>query len=157
MTVSILVVDDEPDAVELFRQCFRREVRGGTYAMHFAGSGEGALQLLATGIEPQLIGILSDINMPGMDGLALLQEVKRRRPDLPVIMVTAYGDDERRQRANEYGAADFITKPVDFDFLKAQLQRLQVTSTREVLAPSESPNALRSLAGPKSSSASPPD
>ena len=131
MTVSILVVDDEPDAVELFRQCFRREVRGGTYAMHFAPSGEGALQLLAAGIEPQLTAILSDINMPGMDGLALLQEVKRRRPDLPVIMVTAYGDDERRQGASEYGAADFITKPVDFDLLKAQLRLLRASSTRE--------------------------
>jgi CheY-like chemotaxis protein len=128
MTVSILVVDDEPDAVELFRQCCRREVRGGAYTMHFAASGEGALQLLAAGIEPQLVGILSDINMPGMDGLALLREVKRRRPDLPVIMVTAYGDDERRQRASEYGAADFITKPVDFDFLKAQLRWLQAPS-----------------------------
>ena len=139
MTVSILVVDDEPDAVELFRQCFRREVRGGTYAMHFAGSGERVLQLLAAGVEPQLSVILSDINMPGMDGLALLREVKRRRPDLPVIIVTAYGDDERRQGASEYGAADFITKPVDFDFLKAQLRRLQVSSTRESARTFEEP------------------
>jgi CheY-like chemotaxis protein len=76
MTVSILAVDDEPDAVELFRQCFRRKVRDGTYAMHFAASGEGALQLLATGIEPPLIVILSDIKMPGMDGLALLREIR---------------------------------------------------------------------------------
>ena len=128
MTVSILVVDDEPDAVELFRQCFRREVRGGTYAMHFAGSGERALELLSTGVEPQLSVILSDINMPGMDGLALLREVKRRRPDLPVIIVTAYGDDERRRRAREWGAAEFITKPVNFDFLKAQLRQLSVPS-----------------------------
>ena len=69
--------------------------------------------------------ILSDINMPGVDGLALLREIKERRPELPVIMVTAYGDDERRRRASEYGAANFITKPVDFNFLKAQLSRLQ--------------------------------
>ena len=59
-----------------------------------------------------------------MDGLALLREIKRTRPDLPVMMVTAYGDDERRQRASEYGAAEFITKPVDFDVLKAQLRQL---------------------------------
>ena len=85
MTVSILVVDDEPDVVELFRQRFRREVRGGTYAMHFAASGEGALQLLTVGIEPQLIVILSDINMPGMDGLSLLRAIKAAYPDLPVI------------------------------------------------------------------------
>jgi CheY-like chemotaxis protein len=124
VSVSILIVDDEPDVAELFRQRFRREARQGTYVLHFAGSGEDALQLLAHGIEPQLIVILSDINMPGMDGLSLLREIKRRRPDLPVMMVTAYGDDERRRRASQYGAAEFITKPVDFDLLKRQLQQL---------------------------------
>ena len=124
MTVSILVVDDEPDVADLFRQRFRRETRDGTYVMHFADSGEAALQQLSGGIEPQLIVILSDINMPGMDGLALLRKVKRRHPDLPVMMVTAYGDDERRQRAEQYGACEFITKPVDFDTLKAQLRQL---------------------------------
>jgi len=72
-------------------------------------------------IRPELIVILSDINMPGMDGLELLREIKTRRPDLPVMMVTAYGDDERRRRASEFGAAEFITKPVDFDLLKTQL------------------------------------
>ena len=124
MSVSILVVDDEPDVAELFRLRFRREARQGTYVLHFAGSGEEALDQLAGDITPELIVILSDINMPGMDGLTLLQEVKRRRPGLPVMMVTAYGDDERRRRASEYGATDFITKPVDFDFLKRQLQQL---------------------------------
>jgi CheY-like chemotaxis protein len=124
MTVSILVVDDESDVGELFRQRFRREVRQGTYAMHFANSGEEALEKLADGIEPTLIVILSDINMPGMDGLTLLREIKSRRPDLPVMMVTAYGDDERRRLAEEYSAAQFITKPVDFDLLKAQLRQL---------------------------------
>jgi CheY-like chemotaxis protein len=124
MSVSILVVDDEPDVAELFRQRFRREARQGTYVMHFAGSGEAALEKLADGIEPTLIVILSDINMPGMDGLALLREIKQRRPDLPVMMVTAYGDDERRRRASELGAFEFITKPVDFDKLKAQLREL---------------------------------
>ena len=109
---------------ELFRQRFRREVRQGTYVLHFAMSGEEALAKLDGEIEPQLIVILSDINMPGMDGLALLREVKRRHPDLPVMMVTAYGDDERRQRAEQYGASEFITKPVDFDSLKAQLRQL---------------------------------
>ncbi len=124
MTVSILVVDDESDVAELFRQRFRREVRQGTYAMHFANSGEEALERLMGGIEPTLIVILSDINMPGMDGLTLLREIKARQPDLPVMMVTAYGDDERRRVAEELGAAEFITKPVDFDLLKAQLQQL---------------------------------
>jgi CheY-like chemotaxis protein len=124
MSVSILVVDDEPDVPDLFRQRFRREARQGTYVLHFAASGEEALDQLAGEIKPELIVILSDINMPGMDGLELLREVKQRRPGLPVMMVTAYGDDERRRRAAEYGAAEFITKPVDFDVLKSQLQRL---------------------------------
>jgi CheY-like chemotaxis protein len=128
MTVSILVVDDEPDVADLFRQQFRRETRQGTYAMHFAYSGEEALDRLVGGIEPQLIVILSDINMPGMDGLALLREIKQRRPELPVMMVTAYGDEERRRLAEEYGAIEFITKPVDFDFLKGQLRQLPSTA-----------------------------
>jgi CheY-like chemotaxis protein len=128
MSVSILVVDDEPDVAELFRQRFRRETRQGTYVMHFAGSGEDALDLLADEIQPTLIVILSDINMPGMDGLQLLGEIKQRRPDLPVMMVTAYGDNERRRRAAELGAIEFITKPVDFDYLKEQLRQLPSAS-----------------------------
>ena len=124
MSLSILIVDDEPDVAELFRQRFRREVRLGLYVLHFAYSAEEALEKLDTGIRPELIVILSDINMPGMDGLALLHEIKRRWADLPVMMVTAYGDDERRRRAAQYGATEFITKPVDFDLLKEQLRQL---------------------------------
>jgi len=124
MSVSILIVDDEPDVPELFRQRFRREARQGTYVLHFAASGEEALGQLAGDIEPELIVILSDINMPGMDGLELLRQVKAQFPELPVMMVTAYGDDERRRRASEYGAFEFVSKPVDFDMLKEQLRRL---------------------------------
>jgi CheY-like chemotaxis protein len=90
MSVSILIVDDERDVAELFRQHFRREVRQGLYVLHFAYSAEDALQMLADGIRPELIVILSDINMPGMDGLALLCEIKKTWPALPVVMVTAY-------------------------------------------------------------------
>jgi two-component system, response regulator, stage 0 sporulation protein F len=124
VTVSILIVDDEPDVALMFRQRFRREARQGTYALHFAGSGEEALARLEEPIQPEILVILSDINMPGMDGLTLLREVKRRWPELPVMMVTAYGDEERRRRASDYGAVEFLTKPVDFDHLKAQLTRL---------------------------------
>ena len=124
MSVSFLVVDDEPDVAELFRQRFRRETRQGTYVMHFAASGSEALDRLSGEIEPTLAAVLSDINMPGMDGLELLAHIKERFPDLPVMMVSAYGDDERRRRATQYGAAEFITKPVDFDDLKAQLRQL---------------------------------
>jgi len=96
--------------------------------LHFAASGEDALDRLAGEIEPRLIVILSDINMPGMDGLELLHVIKERRPDLPVMMVTAYGDDDRRGRAAQLGAVGFLTKPVDFDLLKAHLQRLPMGS-----------------------------
>jgi CheY-like chemotaxis protein len=124
MVLSILVVDDEADVAELFRQRFRREARQGTYVLHFANSGDQALQLLDDAIEPELLAILSDINMPGMDGLTLLELVKQRFPDLPVMMVTAYGDDDRRRRASELGASAFLTKPVNFDDLKVQLAQL---------------------------------
>src|ERR1700680_2666788 len=86
MSASIIVVDDEPDVAELFRQRFRRESRQGTYVVHFAASGEAALELLSGEIDPGVIVILSDINMPGMDGLQLLGEIKERFPDLPVMM-----------------------------------------------------------------------
>ena len=124
MSVSILVVDDEPDVAELFRQRFRGETRQGKYVLHYATSGAEALDRLAGQIEPTLVAVLSDINMPGMDGLQLLGEIKQRFPDLPVMMVTAYGDDERRRCAEELGAAEFLTKPVDFAQLKAQLRQL---------------------------------
>ena len=124
MSVSILVVDDEPDVAEMFRQRFRREARQGTYVMHFAASGAEALDRLAGEIQPTLIAVLADISMPGMDGLELLAAIKQRFPDLPVMMVTAYGDDDRRRRARELGAFEVLPKPVDFDHLKAQLRQL---------------------------------
>ena len=128
MSVSILVVDDEADVAELFRQQFRREVRQGQYVIHFAQSGQEALDQINQGIRPELIVILSDINMPGMDGLGLLRKIKEQHAHLPVIMVTAYGDDERRAKAAAFGASEFVTKPVDFDLLKHQLQQLGAPS-----------------------------
>jgi CheY-like chemotaxis protein len=124
MAVSILVVDDEPDVAELFRRRFRRELRNQAYVFHFAASGEEALRLLRQGIEPELMLILSDINMPGMNGMELLRTVKRLKPELPVAMITAYGDPDSRQRAIDDGAIDFLTKPIDFHLLKVRMPQL---------------------------------
>jgi CheY-like chemotaxis protein len=146
MSVSILVVDDEADVADLFRQQFRREVRQGQYVIHFAQSAEEALGKLEQGVEPELIVILSDINMPGMDGLGLLRRIKEWRADLPVIMVTAYGDDERRRKASEFGAAEFVTKPVDFDLLRQHLQQLPLPSRPKP------PRSSLSMTSPTSSS-----
>jgi CheY-like chemotaxis protein len=140
MSVSILVVDDEPDVADLFRQRFRRETRQGTDVMHFA-SGAEALDRLAEEIQPTLIAVLSDINIPGIDGLQLLHLIKPRFPDLPVMMVTADGDEERRRLAAEYGAAEFITKPIDFDKLKEQLRQLTLQRTERACEKSSSRSA----------------
>ncbi|MBP2227128.1 response regulator [Azospirillum agricola] len=118
MTLGILVVDDEPDVADLFRQRFRAELRTGQLALHFAASAEQALASLAAGLQPEAVLVLSDINMPGMSGLALLERLRAELPTVPVVMVTAYGDDENRQRALDSGATDLVTKPVDFAALK---------------------------------------
>jgi DNA-binding NtrC family response regulator len=118
MTVRVLVVDDEPDVEVLFRQQFRREVRQGLYTLDFALSGEAALDKLDGRVGRDIILLVSDINMPGMSGLELLPEVKSRRPDLPVFMISAYGDGDTMAAALARGAARFMTKPVDFPQLK---------------------------------------
>src|SRR6202035_1330800 len=100
----------------------------GTYVMHFAASGSEALGDLSGEIEPALVAVLSDINMPGMDGLQLLGEIKQRFPDLPVMLVTAYGEDGRWRRDHDLGASGFIDKPVDFDLLKEQLHQLSANA-----------------------------
>ena len=118
---QILVVDDETDVVDLFKRRFRKELRRGDYVMYFAISGEDALDQLTHGKEPEIMLILSDINMPGMSGFDLLQKAKEKWPSLPVAMITAYGDDESRARAVEAGAIDFLVKPLDFDELKSKI------------------------------------
>jgi CheY-like chemotaxis protein len=121
LSVYILVVDDEPDVEVLFRQQFRRELRAGRFLMEFAPSAPAALQRAAEIREPSLILILSDINMPGMSGLEMLPEVRARRPDVPVIMITAYGDAETRKKAIERGAEGLLTKPIDFAMLRQEI------------------------------------
>jgi CheY-like chemotaxis protein len=118
MKVRVLVVDDEPDVEVLFRQHFRREMRDGLYTLDFALSGQAALCKLTGEVAADIVLVLSDINMPGMSGLDLLPEVKARRPDLAVIMVSAYSDGPTVQIALARGADEFVTKPVDFPRLK---------------------------------------
>ena len=121
MSGYILVVDDEPDVESLFRQQFRRDLRAGRFLMEFARSAPAALQRVVEIREPSLILILSDINMPGMSGLEMLPEVRARRPDVPVILITAYGDAETRKKAIERGAEGLLTKPIDFATLRQEI------------------------------------
>jgi CheY-like chemotaxis protein len=121
VTLLILVVDDEPDVEVLFRQQFRRELRACRFTMEFAQSGDTALQRIADAADVSLILILSDINMPGMTGLELLPKAKAARPDVPVIMITAYGDAETKRKALENGAEALLTKPIDFTALRDEI------------------------------------
>jgi len=117
----ILVVDDEPDVEMLFRQQFRRDLRAGRFTMEFAQSAPAALQCIGDARDTSLILILSDINMPGMSGLELLPKAKAVRPDVPVIMITAYGDAETKRKALESGAEALFTKPIDFVQLRSEI------------------------------------
>jgi CheY-like chemotaxis protein len=121
MSLLILVVDDEPDVEALFRQHFRRDVRAGRFTMEFSQSAPAALQRIADATGVSLILILSDINMPGMSGLELLPKAKALRPDVPVIMITAYGDAETKRKALENGAEALLTKPIDFVMLRNEI------------------------------------
>jgi CheY-like chemotaxis protein len=121
VNLLVLVVDDEPDVEMLFRQQFRRDLREGRFTMEFAQSGDAALQRITDATGMSLILILSDINMPGMTGLELLPKAKATRPDVPVIMITAYGDAETKRKALEGGADALFTKPIDFGALRSEI------------------------------------
>ncbi len=122
MTLLILVVDDEPDVEALFRQHFRRDLKSGRFVMEFAQSAPAALQRIAEAQSASLILILSDINMPEMSGLEMLPKAKAVRPDVPVIMITAYGDAETKRKALEGGAEALLTKPIDFTLLRDEIE-----------------------------------
>jgi CheY-like chemotaxis protein len=121
VNVLVLVVDDEPDVEALFRQQFRRDLRAQRFMMDFANSATDALARIASTIEQSLILILSDINMPGMTGLEMLPKVKEIRPNVPIIMITAYGDPETRRKAMASGATGLLTKPIDFTLLREEI------------------------------------
>jgi CheY-like chemotaxis protein len=122
MKLLVLVVDDEPDVELLFRQQFRHDLRAGRFTMEFAQSGEMALQRIAEAAGVSLILILLDINMPGMSGLELLPKAKAVRPDVPIVMITAYGDVETIRKALERGAQGLFTKPLDFALLRSEIE-----------------------------------
>ena len=125
MSVLVLVVDDEPDVEALFRQQFRRDLRAQRFVMDFASSAADALSRVSSSVGQSLILILSDINMPGMTGLEMLPKVKQMRPDVPVIMITAYGDADTKRKALAGGATGLLTKPIDFSVLREEIdQRL---------------------------------
>jgi CheY-like chemotaxis protein len=126
LSTYIVVVDDEPDVEGMFRQHFRRDLRTGRFVMEFALSAPAALEKVKAIPDPSLILILSDVNMPGMTGLDMLPKVKAVRPNVPVIMITAYGDETTRKRATELGAAGLLPKPIDFSLLRQEIdQRLE--------------------------------
>jgi len=120
--VKILVVDDEHDVEILFKQQFRREIRAGELELAFAFSGNEALILLESTEPPEILYVFSDINMPGMTGLELLDTVKQRYPKIQVSMISAYGDDENYQNAIQSGAKEFFTKPINFDTLRQEIR-----------------------------------
>jgi CheY-like chemotaxis protein len=121
VSVLILVVDDEPDVEMLFRQQFRHDLRAGRFTMAFAQSALAGLQCISDAQNASLILILSDINMPGMTGLEMLPQAKAARPDVPIIMITAYGDAETKRKALEAGAERLFTKPIDFSELRSEI------------------------------------
>lgn len=125
--MTILVVDDEQDIRTLFEQRFRREIRAGHFSFAFRYSGEAALSYLQEHPSEAIL-ILSDINMPGMNGLELLARIRENFPTPPptVMMITAYGDDDKRSEAMRLGANDFLEKPLDFTGLKQKLTELNV-------------------------------
>jgi len=122
--MKLLIVDDEKDVETLFRQKLRKEVRSGLFELAFAFSGNEALEMLRSHKPPEVMYIFSDINMPGMSGLELLDKVKAEFPQIQVSMISAYGDTDNYNRAMNTGAKEFFTKPVDFDTLKAELIKL---------------------------------
>jgi CheY-like chemotaxis protein len=123
VSALILVVDDEPDVADLFRQQFRKELRAAHFSMEFAQSAPEALVRVGAADDADLILILSDINMPGMSGLEMLPRARAARPDVPIIMITAYGDADTRRKAIEAGAAGLFTKPIDFPELRGEIGR----------------------------------
>lgn len=122
--MKILIVDDERDVEMLFRQKFRKETRNEDLELIFAFSGQEALEILGAVDPPNVVYVFSDINMPGMTGLELLQNIKTRFPGIKVSMISAYGDSDNHDKAMSSGAKEFFTKPIDFISLKKEIREI---------------------------------
>jgi two-component system, response regulator, stage 0 sporulation protein F len=122
--MKFLVVDDEKDIELLFRQQFRKEIRNGQLDLVFAFSGQEAIEILGSSQPPDVVYVFSDINMPGMTGLELLEIVIQKYPDVRVSMISAYGDSDNHNKAMASGAKEFFTKPIDFVKLKQEVYQL---------------------------------
>ncbi|PRY84770.1 response regulator [Mongoliibacter ruber] len=122
--MKFLVVDDEKDVEMLFRQKFRKEIRSGAVELEFAFSGQEALDILENTQPPEVMYIFSDINMPGMTGLQLLEKVKEKFPKIQVSMISAYGDTENHDKAMSSGAKEFFIKPIDFNTLRNEVEQI---------------------------------
>ena len=131
---KILVVDDEPDVQPLFMQRMRRDIRAGHYELVFAQNGVEALEMLNqdSGIDM----VITDINMPKMDGLTLLEQIPSVDPNIRSIIISAYGDMKNIREAMNRGAFDFVTKPLDFEDLQVTIERTlrHVLEWREALS-----------------------
>jgi adenylate cyclase len=143
MKTKILVVDDEADLELLIKQKFRRKIRENAYEFLFAGNGQEALERLRD--NPDIDIVLSDINMPVMDGLTLLGRLPEASPMTKTVMVSAYGDMENIRAAMNHGAFDFVCKPVDFNDLELTIEKtaIHVQQLRDTLKAIQENNILR--------------
>ncbi len=122
--MKVMIVDDEQDVQFLFQQQFRRELKKNQIKLDFALSAQEALEYLQNQPTNCLVLIIADINMPGMNGLELLKIIKEKFPNLKVFIITAYDDEQKHQIAREYGADEYLTKPISFETLKEKIFKL---------------------------------
>jgi len=123
--MRLMIVDDESDVQYLFEQRFRKEIKSGEMQIQFVLNGRSALDFIEALDNHTDYLILTDINMPEMNGMELLREIKSRYPKLKVIIITAYGDEQNLVAAKKLGADDYFTKPLEFSVLKAKLNYLK--------------------------------
>jgi phosphoserine phosphatase RsbU/P len=142
--MKIMVIDDEEATESLFRQRFKDEIKEGLFDFQFAVSGEQAVDKIGELENPNAVLILSDINMPGMSGLQLLKQLKTDHPLMPVMMVTAYGDEANHKKAMAYNADGFINKPIDFAALKEKILKFITKEEQSTKSEDQKPQVVTS-------------